>query len=175
MKTIHIKNKNDFYFQQAWDIYEESFPKDEKRTLSEQLKLLEKDTYTMLGHIENDTLLSILFYWQIDTYTYLEHFAINSTLRGKNYGSKILKQFILENKNIILEIEPIIDEITQKRLSFYEKFNFVVNKHIHFQVPFREDANDLELLLLTQNTVLTDDEYLSFYEKLQKELSPLNY
>jgi len=174
MNTIYIQNSNDFYFQEAWDIYEESFPKEEKRTLQEQIKLLEKDTYTMAGHIENNTLVSILFYWRIDSYTYLEHFAINSKLRGQNYGSKILKQFILKNENIILEIEPIIDEMTQKRLSFYEKFNFVVNQHIHFQVPFRENSEDLKLLLLTQNSVLSKDEYLCFYKKLQNELSSNN-
>jgi len=171
MNTIFIKNQHNKYFEKAWQIYEDSFPTEEKRTLKEQIKLFDKKSFTMLCYVEDETLLSILFYWQIDTYTYLEHFAVNSTLRGRSYGSKILQEFINNNQKIILEIEPVVDEMTQKRLDFYKRFDFKVNNHIHFQVPFRKDAQKLKLTFLSHKKVLSVDEYTTLYQMMLKEMS----
>ncbi|MGB3749966.1 MAG: GNAT family N-acetyltransferase [Arcobacteraceae bacterium] len=171
MNTIFIKNQNNKYFEKAWQIYEESFPQEEKRTLAEQIKLFDKKSFTMLCYIEDEKVLAILFYWQIERYTYLEHFAVNSTLRGRSYGSKILQEFIDNNQNIILEIEPIIDEATQKRLDFYERFDFRVNNHIHFQVPFRKNSEKLQLIFLSHKKVLSDGEYTALYQMMLKVIS----
>jgi len=171
MHTIFIENQNNKYFEKAWQIYEDSFPQEEKRTLKEQLKLFNKKSFTMLCYVEDEIVLAILFYWQIQRYTYLEHFAVNSTQRGRSYGSKILQEFIDNNQNIILEIEPIIDEITKKRLDFYERFDFRVNTHIHFQVPFRKNDQKLKLLFLSHKKVLSDNQYTTLYQMMLQEMS----
>jgi len=171
MNTIFIENQHNKYFEKAWQIYEESFPVEEKRTLKEQIKLFDKKSFTMLCYVEEEIVLAILFYWQIDSYTYLEHFAVNSTLRGRSYGSKILQEFIDNNQHIILEIEPIIDKITQKRLDFYERFDFKVNNHIHFQVPFRKNTQELQLIFLSHKKVLSVEEYTTLYQMMLKEMS----
>lgn len=171
MNTIFIKNENNKYFKKAWKIYQEAFPPEEKRTLKEQIKLFDKRSFKMLCYVEDEVVLAILFYWQIDSYTYLEHFAVNTILRGRSYGSKILEEFISNNQNIILEIEPIIDEITQKRLAFYERFDFKVNNHTHFQVPFRKNAQELQLIFLSHKKALPDDKYKILYQMMLKEMA----
>lgn len=174
MYSISIENKNDLYFEKAWQIYLESFPEQERRTINEQEKILKNKNFNMNCYIKNDLLIAIVFFWDINirdkNYTFLEHFAVNSKLRGKSYGSKILNEFIENNKNIILEIEPIIDEITQKRLKFYEKFGFVINKHEHFQVPFRKNAKELKLILMSQNSELSNKEYENLYKQMKEIL-----
>lgn len=169
MELIFIKNRDDKYFNEAWNLYLDSFPEIERRTLEEHFEILEDENFKMLCYVKDEVLISIVCFWTISSYTFLEHFAINSSLRGQAYGSKILQKFIDENENIVLEIEPIIDEITQKRLNFYAKFGFLVNSHEHFQIPFRQGAEELKLLLLSQNT-LSKEEYEEFYKALKKSL-----
>lgn len=176
MESIFIDNQNSKYFERTWQIYEESFPVEERRTLEEQIQLFDKKIFKMLCYVENETVIAIVFYWTLEQYTFLEHFAIDSTLRGLSYGSKILQEFLKNHSyDIVLEIEPIVDTMTQKRLRFYERFGFVVNSHTHFQVPFRKDAKQLQLLFLSFKKQLSLDEYNALYQIMQKNLSSVEY
>ena len=170
MELIFIENKKNKYFEKAWKLYLDSFPEIERRTLEEQEEILTDKNFKMTCYVEDEVLISIVFYWKISSYTFLEHFAVNSQLRGQSFGSKILQKFINDKKNIVLEIEPIVDEITQKRLKFYKKFGFVVNSHEHLQIPFREGAKELKLLLMSQEKTLSQQEYKVFYESMKKSL-----
>ena len=170
MELIFIENKKNKYFEKAWKLYLDSFPEIERRTLEEQEEILTDKNFKMTCYVEDDVLISIVFYWKISSYTFLEHFAVNSELRGQSFGSKILQKFINDKKNIVLEIEPIVDEITQKRLKFYKKFGFVVNSHEHLQIPFREGAKELKLLLMSQEKTLSQQEYKVLYESMKKSL-----
>ena len=170
MDTIFIDDQNNKYFKKAWQIYEDSFPEEEKRTLTEHIKLFDKKSFKMLCYVEDEITLAILFYWHIGSYTYLEHFAVNSILRGRSYGSRILQEFINNHQNIILEIEPIVDKLTQKRLDFYERFDFKVNQHTHFQVPFRKNAQELQLIFLSHKKALPDDKYKTLYQMMLQEM-----
>jgi len=170
MELIFIENKKNKYFEKAWKLYLDSFPEIERRTLEEQEEILTDKNFKMTCYVEDDVLISIVFYWKISSYTFLEHFAVNSQLRGQSFGSKILQKFINDKKNIVLEIEPIVDEITQKRLKFYKKFGFVVNTHEHLQIPFREGAKELKLLLMSQEKTLSQQEYKVLYESMKKSL-----
>ena len=170
MELFYIKNTNDKYFKESWNLYLDSFPKDERRTLGEQEEILNDDNFAMTCYVEDKVLISIVFFWKISSYTFLEHFAVNSQLRGQSFGSRILQKFINENKNIVLEIEPIVDEITKKRLSFYERFGFVLNSHEHFQIPFRKGAKELKLLLMSQEKAFSNEEYNELYKSMKKSL-----
>ena len=118
MKTLHLKNCEKNYFLEAWELYENSFPKEEKRTLTEQETILKDERYNPTIFIKDDEVVAILFFWKYSNHTFIEHFAISQKLRGQSYGSKILEEFLENHKNVVLEIEPIFDEITQKRFDF---------------------------------------------------------
>lgn len=168
IKIDNIKNK---FFPFAWDIYEYSFPQDEKRTLFEQEEILKNKNYNAFGYIKDGKLLAILFFWSFGKYTYIEHFAVDRSIRGKSIGSKIMKLFLSKYKNVVLEIEPLNDEICKKRLEFYRKFNFIVNEYKHFQVPFRAASKKLQLLFLSNNKKLKIDEYTFLYNKMEQNLT----
>lgn len=170
--NILIKNlKSSEFFDEAWKLYEESFPESEKRTLEEQKILEENLKYNTLGFIDNNKLVAILFYWDFSTHNFVEHFAVNKELRGKSYGSKILEIFLSSHKNVVLEIEEIYDLISEKRLRFYEKFGFVVNDYEHYQVPFRKNQDELKLLFLSHKNYLSKQEYTNLYSEMKKYLT----
>ncbi|MGP2656840.1 GNAT family N-acetyltransferase [Malaciobacter sp. WC5094] len=169
LKIIDIKDKD--LFTKAWSLYENSFPSIEKRSLLEQETLMNNKIYKPLAFIEDDMIIAILFYWDFKPYSYIEHFAVNDKLRGMSYGSKILENFLQDKKDVILEIELISDEISHKRLKFYEKFDFKINEFKHYQVPFRKNQKDLELLLLSYKRKLSFDEYKKLYSQMKESLS----
>lgn len=170
-ETVNLKDFQHRYFEEAWNLYESSFPLEEKRTLEEQ-KIIAKDKgYKTIAVIKDGKVLAILFFWIFDKYTFVEHFAVNSTFRGKSFGSKILKDFLSKYENVVLEIELLKDETSKRRFDFYRRFEFVPNEYKHIQVPFREDSKELQLLLLSQKKSLSQEEYDYLYFQMKNSLT----
>lgn len=111
---------------------------------------------------ENDTLIGLLFYWKYGKYTYIERLAISPSLRGKNYGSKILGSFCKENKDTILEIDNPIDEISIKRLNFYLRIGFKLQDFEHIHPPYRKEYDGHNLKIMSFNRDLSKEEYEKF-------------
>ncbi len=165
-----LKNTQDRFFNTAWELYEEAFPSQEKRFLAEQIQLLNNHFYTFQAICDNNNFIGILGFWEIEEFIFIEHFAINSSLRGKNYGTLILSEFLKEKKYVILEIEPLLNQQNLKRLHFYQNLGFVQNTIEHFQVPFRKGDTPIALELLSYKTSLTQEKYQFLYSSMQKLL-----
>ncbi len=171
LKIANLKDCSKKYFDKAWELYENSFPIEEKRTKDEQYIILEKENYNPLIFIKEEIVVGILFFWDFKECVFIEHFAINSLLRNQSYGSIIFEDFLTKYENYILEIEQIYDDITKRRFNFYKKFDFVINEYKHFQIPFRKDSKKLELLLLSHKNPLTKREYENLYSKMRNHLT----
>lgn len=162
MEFIRINSKDDKYFNDAMKIYQTSFPIFEQRTMKNQIEVLENKEYYSTIICENNILIGLLFYWKYGKYTYIEHLAISPSLRGKNYGSKILKIFCEDNKNTILEIDNPIDEISIKRLKFYSKIGFKLQNFQHIHPPYRKGYEGHNLKIMSFNRDLSKEEYDAF-------------
>lgn len=181
MDFIRINSKEDKHFDDAMKIYQASFPIFEQRTLKNQIEALEDEMYYSSIICENDKLIGIIFYWKYGKYTYIEHLSISPSLRGKNYGSKILRDFCKDNKDTILEIDNPIDEISIKRLKFYSKIGFKLQDFEHIHPPYRQEYNGHYLKVLSFNRDLSKYEYDEFNTFLKtkvmkySENNDLNY
>ena len=162
MEFIRINSKDDKYFNDAMKIYETSFPIFEQRTIKNQIAVLEDKDYHSTIICENNSLIGLLFYWKYGKYTYIEHLAISPNLRGKNYGSKILKTFCEDNKYTILEIDNPIDEISIKRLKFYSKIGFKLQNFEHIHPPYRNGYEGHNLKIMNFDRDLSNEEYDEF-------------
>ncbi len=162
MEFIRINSKEDKYFDDAMKIYEASFPIFEQRTLKNQIEALENEMYYSSIICENGKLIGIIFYWKYGKYTYIEHLSISPSLRGKNYGSKILRDFCKDNKDTILEIDNPIDEMSIKRLKFYSKIGFKLQDFEHIHPPYRQEYDGHYLKVLSFNRDLSKEEYEEF-------------
>lgn len=171
LKTQELQNHTSRYFDEAWKIYEDSFPSVEKRTLREQKKIMSDKRYSTKVFLDQENVVGILFSWKFKKYIFIEHFAVCSLSRGNSYGSKILSDFLSKHDNVFLEIEPFSDHNSKRRYEFYKRFGFVLNEHKHFQVPFRKGAKELELLLLSLNNSISNKEYKNLYEEMKEALS----
>ncbi len=58
--------------------------------------------------------------WAFDGYIYIEHLAVDGSLRSQGYGKRLLGQILERASKTILEIDPLTTAIAHKRLRFYE-------------------------------------------------------
>ena len=87
-----------------------------------------------------------------------------------NIGPKADGTIPDEDKNILLEIEPPVDEMTERRYSFYKRNGFFMNPFYHIQAKYHLGDEDYELKIMTYPRLLTDEEYRSFYEYMTREI-----
>lgn len=80
---------------------------------------------------------------------------------------KILEIFCRDNKTIILEIDPPIDEIALKRLKFYSKIGFMLQEFNHIDPPYRKGYKGHSLKVMCYNKNLEEYEYNEFNEFLK--------
>ena len=112
---------------------------------------------------------SFIAYWEFDSYIYIEHLAVNPELRGNNIGSDTLNKLAsLVDKVIILEIDPVKDDVSKKRLAFYEKLGYRVNPYQHFHPAYNKLYPPHELTVLSLNRNLETEEYHKFFKNLSE-------
>ena len=150
-------------YKSFYDLYCISFPIFEQRSASQQLEAFQNERYKLLAYTENDIFLGFISYWEFDTYCYVEHFAVNTALRGKGYGSNLLHTFIQStDKIIILEIDPVTDSISEARLRFYKKCGFSENPYPHKHPAYRSEYQPHSLIVLTTKGEISKGEYQKF-------------
>lgn len=164
-----IQNADDKWYNDFIKIYAVSFPVYEQRNHEQQLDAFRDERYNLFCQIGQEMVNSFISFWDFGEYVYIEHLAVNEKLRGKNIGTEMLTQFIEEiNKTVILEIDPIIDEVSAKRLQFYQKIGFNMNEYKHVHPAYNPQYPPHQLLVLSTGNTLTPQRYNIFKNDLEK-------
>lgn len=158
-------------FDEIFKIMDESFPNSEIRTYEEQKKLLNNDKYNI--YIENDNsgaIVGFLAYWILKNCIFFEHLAVSKNSRGKGIGTKII-EFNLKNlKNIrefiFLEVEPPISEISKKRINFYKRLGFNLNKFFYEQPSLRKTEKSQHLLIMSYPTLIDEKTFIDYKREI---------
>lgn len=147
---------------EAWEIYQSSFPYFELRNWETHSKAMDDIRFFSMGVIEEQKIIGIIFYWKICDLSYIEHFAISKSLRGQNYGTKILNDFCEKNDNVVLEIDPPIDEVAIKREHFYNRLGFVTSKFSYTHPSYSAADIPHTLLLMSYKKDLSEKDFSEF-------------
>lgn len=131
--------------------YEESFPPNERRNFSLVNNLIKQENrFRMSGLYKGEEYVGFISEWDLESFLYIEHFAIESSQRNQQIGFTVLKQFTeIQNKPIILEVEMPNNELSKRRISFYKRLGFTIDNHVYFQPPYRETDGWLEMRLMS--------------------------
>ena len=169
MHQCYINSCNHPLYKSFHDLYSVSFPIFEQRSVEQQAYAFRNERYKLLAFTEDDNFLGFISYWEFDTYCYVEHFAVNAEFRGKGYGSSMLRTFLQStDKVVLLEIDPIIDSISEARLRFYKKCGFYENPYPHRHPAYRSKYEPHPLIVLTAKRTISRDEYQKFYVDLNE-------
>ena len=59
------------------------------------------------------------------------------------------KFLALHEDPVVLEVEMPTEEMSKRRIGFYERLGFVLDHHVYFQPPYRRGEALLEMRLMT--------------------------
>ena len=151
-------------YADAMALYQISFPLHEQREKASQIEILGNPDYHFDVVCDGDSFVGEILYWNIAGALYIEHFCVLPAMRNKHYGQKILAA--LQDRPLILEIDPPVDAISQRRKGFYERCGFVENPYPHTHPPYHKGNTGHDLVVMSSPKRLTPGEYEVFRNAL---------
>jgi ribosomal protein S18 acetylase RimI-like enzyme len=145
-----IDTLNDPLILKVQATYISSFPSNERRDFFAFCDLLIcEPLFCMYVILDGEQYVGFISCWSFTDFVYVEHFAINPDKRSGGIGSFVIRQFInLMTLPVVLEVENVVDDLTARRVRFYEKAGFILHHLDYKQPPYRKsDAwYDLQLM-----------------------------
>jgi ribosomal protein S18 acetylase RimI-like enzyme len=160
IEISRIKDSKDSNFHSVWNIYEDSFPSDEKRTKDKQIELLKNKDYFFYALIEKNECVGFIAIWELSGYQFFEHFAIKQELRNQGRGTKVVKMLLKNNKKILVEVErPETSHIAKRRINFYKRLGFQLNKYNYVQPSYGNGKSPVKMNLMTSPSEIAEKDY----------------
>lgn len=151
LRAERIRTEQDAGYAALLRLMEISFPQEERRSEPQHRRALTEDDFHCLLLREEGQVAGLLTYWLHRDFAFVEHLAVNPERRGRGLGHRImhlLGEDLCPGVPIILEIEPVCDEMTARRLRFYESCGFVCLPDAHVQLPYHAGGSPLPMELL---------------------------
>lgn len=164
IRRITIKQNEEPHYSSFVDLYMSAFPLHERRNPDTLPNIFACAEYHAEAWVDNEKLLGFIAWWDNDKYRFVEHYAIHPDSRSLGLGSRFMKEWINDcRKPVILEIEPVTDVPTERRLSFYRRLAFAANEHLrHEQPPYHKDTPPVALEILSFPHKITEEQYRHF-------------
>ncbi|MDL2221541.1 GNAT family N-acetyltransferase [Parabacteroides sp. OttesenSCG-928-N08] len=151
--------------------YVDSFPADERRDFSLVCDLLrENASFRMYVLLVEEQYVGFITTWQFDAFDYWEHFAIDASARNKGLGGRALTAFLKESpRPVVLEVELPLDEMSRRRIGFYERLGFRLDDHEYIQPPY-PGGSSLEMRLMTYGEIDLNVSYETVRQQIHREV-----
>ena len=161
-----LQRINETDFPEIYRIMQASFSDDEYRPYDEQLALFEEPEYRIYYMPAG-----FLAVWEFESFIYIEHFAVDPALRNSGTGSAMLPELVKQyQKPICLEVELPEDELTRRRIGFYERNGFVFNEYPYIQPPISKGKSPVPLRIMTYRSEITREEFQKMKEILYRRV-----
>lgn len=162
-----ITDTQDPMWPKAWQLCLDSFPACERRDMESHIKAMMSDPefYCCAVRDETQQFVGIIFFWIYnDQYLFIEHLAVDNSIRSGGWGTLILDacKCLHHECLILLEIEPPVDELTIRREKFYLRSGFVLNPHEHIHPSFDEPRHPHPLMIMSYPRMMTEAEFTAF-------------
>lgn len=152
-------------------IYETSFHINERRNFKDVLVLIDNTSFNFNAIIFEEEIIGLFFYWTFPEFIYIEHFAIDESYRGNKIGSYILNKFLMiHEKQIILEVDLPSDDISLKRIKFYERYGFVICKEDYIQPPYNAIKEAVPMIIMSKPEIINIYDFENIKNKLYTEI-----
>jgi len=166
-----IESKTDPLLAKVEKTYIDSFPPGERRDFSLVRDLMETDVFKVYVLLRDEHYAGFITAWQWDDFAYVEHFAIDESARNGGIGREALKQF-LDNLDtpVVLEVEIPTDEMSNRRIGFYQRLGFVLDNHEYQQPPYRPGEPWLDMRFMTYGDLDLKQEYETVKQRIYRQV-----
>jgi len=171
MKLERIKDRNHPHLSRLIELYKESFPEVERRDINELQDWIEEKENMYFNAVINEGELAGLFcFWNFETFAYMEHLAIFSKMRNHKIGEKVL-DYIDKNIKVphILEVEPPEDELSERRINYYLRNNYLIADKEYIQPSYINKGENAAPLWIMTKPLIGDNALLQEYIGLIKK------
>lgn len=140
-------------------LYQTAFPSTERRNTALQRKVTDTtENFHFHALSVNGKTVGFLTFWEFPRFIYIEHFAIDATMRGQHIGQTVMEHFHKTTpKPIILEVERPDTDIARRRIGFYERCGYTLWRNDYLQPPYQEGQDFLPLYLMCNSCTLQAD------------------
>lgn len=154
------------------NLYLNSFPYDERRESADIINVFKESEYEFQALTNNNQFIGFVEIWNFNKFVFIEHLAISPEKQSRGYGSAVIKSISeIANKPVLLEAETPKDDLSHKRIVFYEKAGFKTLDIDYSQPPYYPGKKSVAMLLLSNRFVSLSDasSYISIIsEKVYK-------
>lgn len=160
-------------FDEIYEIMEQSFPDDERRTYEEQKRLLENPLYHIyvLQDMEESSIQAFAAVWIFDSMLFLEHFAVHSRYRNLGLGARMLHEIVTKlGKMVVLEVEPPETELAARRIDFYRRNGFFFHTYPYIQPAMSDGRKEIPLFLMTSERAISEEEFYEIRDLLYEQV-----
>ena len=171
MDVNMLKRLSTIDFDEIFKILEDSFPLDEFRTKEEQLSLFSDSHYSVLGVCRDGKIVSIAAIWDFKDFLFVEHLATLREYRNCGIGKTVLSEIIKNAKKLVcLEVEPPIDELSCRRVEFYQRCGMHFNSYPYIQPSISKGRSPVPLFIMTSNHTIDELEFNHIKNLLYKNV-----
>lgn len=170
LQPIHTSDISHYKFME--DLLTEAFPPEEYRQL-EQLREYTDLTDNFYNNLilDDNQPIGLITYWDFESFYYIEHFAINPTLRNGGYGKRTLEYLCAYfRRPIVLEVEYPTEEMAKRRIGFYQRQGFVLWEKNYRQPPYKPGDDFLPMLLMVHGKLDCERDFEMIKKRIYTEV-----
>lgn len=163
LKKMSMQEFDGFYCK-----LEEDFCFSERKSYQDERRAFEKPDFMPAYICIDGKTVGYICYWEYEEFLYVEHFAMLKEMRNQGYGNGFLQEFLGDfTKLVLLEVERPTDTISERRIRFYERVGFCVNKFDYYQPSYHRDGECVPMFVCSYNRFLSDEEYTKFTSQIK--------
>jgi ribosomal protein S18 acetylase RimI-like enzyme len=158
-------------FEVIKNLYLTAFPVNERR----EFDALKKQIYNEDCHsnliLIGEKVAGFVILWNFADFVFLEHFAIESGLRGQGTGEKTLAEISsMYQKTVMLESELPVDEISRRRIGFYERNGFHLLERHYFQPSYDGIKPEVEMKLMCTSAKISSEKLDKYIQQIREKV-----
>ncbi|MDO9492768.1 GNAT family N-acetyltransferase [Acetobacterium sp.] len=164
---------NEKDFEKIYALMECSFPIEEVRPQENAKAQLRDPHYTIwISRNEADLILAFIAEWDLGSIIFLEHFAVEQTLRGGGIGSRMMAAYLSQAaKPVVIEVEDVKTEISERRIGFYQRLGFHLSEYGYDQPVMRGDiSKKIPLKMMTYPDPLSAEGFEHFRQQVFSQI-----
>ena len=153
------------------NLLHESFPEEERR--DDDMQRYNTDNNPLFtAYLITDDTIGLITLWKLSGFLYVEHLATSPSVRNKGYG-KMIMQALLNNfpdSKIVLEVELPEDELSKRRIGFYERNGFTLCEKPYMQPPYRKSGSPIPMYIMFSGTDSIDGMFDTITSEIYKNV-----
>lgn len=139
--------------QDIKEIYESSFPDEERRPWPDLCIKTSDGAIALVGITHEGTPIGFFTIWDLGDFNYIEHFAIGAAYRCLGAGAAALDSLlaIKSDKPMVIEVErAATSDLADRRISFYMRHGFrPYHDFDYIQPPYSSELGAVPLTLMS--------------------------